>query len=178
MAFRRLGSAFLLAALTLAGCAEEPVRQIPSFYRNLGSPTAVVDAAMAAQMISDYRANNGLPPVVVDPVLVDVAMEQARLMAAKESVDVSLAKGREPLVRLARAGYVTDYAVENVSAGYRTLAEAFSGFRESKGHNAKLLDPKVRRIGIGTGYSPNSKYKVFWSIVLAADPTGPAPATN
>lgn len=168
----------LLAMLALAGCADEPVRQTPSFYRNLGTPTAVVDAAMAAAMITDYRANNGLPPVVVDPILVDVATDQARLMAAKQSVDVSLEKGREPLVRLARAGYVTDYAVENVSAGYRTLAEAFSGFRESKGHNAKLLDPRVRRIGIATGYAPGSKYKVFWSIILAADPTAPAAATN
>jgi len=178
MAFRRLGPAFLLAALALAGCAEEPRHQMPSFYRNLGTPTAVVDAAMAAQMISDYRANNGLPPVAVDPVLVDVAMAQARLMAAKESVDVSLEAGREPIVRLAKAGYVTNHAIENVSAGYRTLAEAFSGFRESKGHNAKLLDPQVRRIGIGTGYSPNSKYKVFWSIILAAEPTAPAAPTN
>ncbi len=166
-----------LAVLALAGCADEPARQTPSFYRNLGTPTAVVDAPMAAAMINDYRANNGLPPVVVDPVLVDVAADQARLMAAKESVDASLARGREPLTRLARAGYVTDHAVENVSAGYRTLAEAFSGFRESKGHNAKLLDPRVRRIGIATAYAPGSKYKVFWSVVLAADPTA-APATN
>jgi uncharacterized protein YkwD len=167
----RLARPALLTALALlAGCAEEPTQTIPSFYRNLGSSTALVDSAMAASMISDYRANKGLGPVTVDPTLDQVAADQARIMAAKDSVNVSLEDARDLDARLARAGYRTAHAVENVSAGYRTLAEAFSGWRESKKHDAKLLDPQATRIGIATAYAPNSKYKVFWSIILAASP--------
>ena len=60
--------------------------------------------------------------------------------------------------------------MENASAGYRTLAEAFSGWRDSPKHNAVMLDGRATRMGIATAYSPGSKYRVFWSLVLAAPP--------
>jgi len=57
--------------------------------------------------------------------------------------------------------------VENVSAGYHTLAEAFSGWRDSPPHRANLLNRGVSRLGIAAAFSPNSKYKVFWALILA-----------
>jgi uncharacterized protein YkwD len=49
------------------------------------------------------------------------------------------------------------------------LAEAFSGWRESPQHNRVLLDSRATRIGIATAYAPNSKYKVYWALAVAAD---------
>ena len=69
--------------------------------------------------------------------------------------------------RVKRSGYDAKVAVENIGAGYHTLAEAFSGWRESRPHNANMLNPRVRRIGIATAYAPGTKYKVFWALVLA-----------
>ena len=60
-------------------------------------------------------------------------------------------------------------ATENVSAGYHTLAEAFSGWRESPPHRATMLNKDATRMGIAAIYSPKSKYKVFWTLILAAD---------
>ena len=60
-------------------------------------------------------------------------------------------------------------AVENISAGYHTLAEAFSGWRDSPPHRANMLNRGVTRLGIAAVYSPNSKYKVFWALILAGD---------
>jgi uncharacterized protein YkwD len=31
-----------------------------------------------------------------------------------------------------------------------------------------MLLPDATHIGIATAYAPNSKYKVFWSLILAA----------
>ena len=59
-------------------------------------------------------------------------------------------------------------AVENISAGYHTLAEAFSGWRDSPPHRANMLNKGVTRMGIAAIYSPKSKYKVFWTLILAA----------
>ncbi len=39
-------------------------------------------------------------------------------------------------------------AVENVSAGYHTLAEAFSGWRDSPPHQANMLKNGVTKLGI------------------------------
>jgi uncharacterized protein YkwD len=32
-----------------------------------------------------------------------------------------------------------------------------------------LLDSRATRIGIATAYAPNSKYKVYWALAVAAD---------
>ena len=59
-------------------------------------------------------------------------------------------------------------AVENVSAGYHTLAEAFSGWRDSPPHKANMLKNGVTKLGIAASYAPNTKYKVFWTLILAS----------
>ena len=59
-------------------------------------------------------------------------------------------------------------AVENISAGYHTLAEAFSGWRDSPPHRANMLKGGVTKLGIAASYAPGTKYKVFWTMILAS----------
>lgn len=162
-----LRASLLALSLALAACAA-PTGPTPPFYEDLASPTAAIDANAAQRMISNYRTNNGLSPVVIDPALQRVAKAQADAMASANDVKASLQPGNRLSERLVRQGVGEVHAVENVSAGYRTLAEAFSGWRESPKHNAVMLDEKSTRMGIATAYVPGSKYKVFWSLVLAA----------
>ncbi|WP_319774553.1 CAP domain-containing protein [Breoghania sp.] len=152
--------------LLLGGCAEQ-VSETPPFYVDLGRRGVSVDEASARTMISTYREKHGAPGLTLDPALTQVAEEQAREMAAAQSVDVSLAKGKAARQRLDASGYPKGPVVANVSAGYRRLAEAFSGWRDSPQHNANMLDKRMTRMGIATAYAPGSKYKVFWSLVLA-----------
>ncbi|MBI1980015.1 MAG: CAP domain-containing protein [Methylocystis sp.] len=169
--FASLRSRFApLAALgVLAGCnaAPDPARPAtgsePPIYRSLATAGARVDTVAARDMISLYRRNSGLGALTLDEGLQRVAEAQARDMA--QSGDLA-ARG-ELGDRLAGAGVQTPAAVENVSAGYRTLAEAFSGWRDSAPHNARMLDKRVRRMGIATAYAPGAKYKVYWALVLA-----------
>ena len=65
-------------------------------------------------------------------------------------------------------GYPATLAVENVSAGYHTLAEAFSGWRDSPPHRANMLKNGVTKLGIAASYAPNTKYKVFWTLIMAS----------
>jgi len=162
-------AAALLALLP--GCLSESVPPAqPSFYVSMADPGAAVDANAAASMISGYRGNNGLPAVEVDAELMRIAMDHARTMAAKDKVDRSA--GREFTGRLAAAGFDGKIAVENVGAGYHTLAEAFSGWRDSPAHRANMLKGGVNRLGIAAVYAPQSKYKVFWALIMAAKNEG------
>jgi len=165
----RLGAGFLFAA-GLAGCASDndPPAAEPSFYSSLASADAKVDAAMAASMISGYRSNNSLSAVRVDPQLMKLAQAQAQAMAARDKVDAV----RDVGSRLRSSGYETKVAAENVGAGYHTLAQAFSGWRDSPPHRKNMLLPGATHIGIATAYAPNSKYKVFWALILAAPERG------
>jgi len=152
-------------ALALAACAGSAPPETPSFYQDLAKENAAVDAQAAASMISGYRGNNGLSQVTVDPELMRFAAEQAKAMATHDKMDHDAAKPFAERIRAAGLG--SGVAVENISAGYHTLAEAFSGWRDSPPHRANMLNAKVTRIGIATAYAPNSKYKVFWALVLA-----------
>jgi uncharacterized protein YkwD len=166
-------AAALFVSLLLAGCAAEvPVVQSPTMYADMAVSGARLDAVAAATMITLYRQNNGLGAVEVDPELMRLAEAQSQVMAEKNKLDHDV---RAPLARrLAGAGYQANVAVENVSAGYHTLAEAFSGWRDSPPHKANMLKGGVTKIGIAASYAPNTKYKVFWTMILAAPDKQPS----
>ena len=164
-------AAAILAMLLLAGCAggEAPV-QTPAMYVDMAEAGARLDPVTAASMISQYRQNNGLSAVQVDPELMRLAESQSQAMAAQNKLDHDV---RAPLAkRLTGSGYRANVAVENVSAGYHTLAEAFSGWRDSPPHNANMLKGGVTKLGIAASYAPNTKYKVFWTLILASRDAG------
>jgi uncharacterized protein YkwD len=161
----------VLAGLTaLAACAGDTAPEQPAFYRSMASAEAAVDGPTAASMISGYRHNNGLGAVEVDPDLMRLALERARSMAARDKLDRGA--GREFTKSLAGAGFNSKKVVENISAGYHTLAEAFSGWRDSPPHRANMLNAGANRLGIAAVYSPQSKYKVFWALIMASKDNG------
>jgi uncharacterized protein YkwD len=155
-----------LSLAALGGCADKgPPPGQPSFYIDLATADAALDANAAQSMISGYRGNNGLGAVTIDPELMKLAADQAHTMAAKDKLDHDV--GRPFQDRIQRSGFDAAVAVENIGAGYHTLAEAFSGWRDSPPHRANMLNSNVTKMGIAAAYAPQSKYKVFWSLILA-----------
>jgi uncharacterized protein YkwD len=147
----------------LAGCATpEPVNAtLPSLYWPMATRSAQVDTATARDMISAYRARNGAGPLRLDPALQKLAEAEAAAMAAADR------PSRAQTVKNAVERLGFESAEANLSAGYHTLAEAFSGWRDSPAHNAAMLAPGAQRMGIATAYAPGSKYKVYWALLLA-----------
>jgi uncharacterized protein YkwD len=161
----------IIGLLALGGCAGDIATiEQPSMYISMASAGARLDPQAAASMISLYRQNNGLGGVAVDPELMKLAESQSQAMASRNKLDHDV---KAPLARrLNASGYPANLAVENVSAGYHTLAEAFSGWRDSPPHRANMLKNGVTKLGIAAGYAPNTKYKVFWTLILASPETG------
>lgn len=159
------------AAALLAACAAYELDKAPPFYESLAHPGAQVNVTAAASLLSDYRRANGLPAVTPDPALTEMARIQARRMAEIDRVTHDPG-GRGFVERLKASNYSAERASENVGAGYHTLAEAFSGWRDSPSHNKNMLMPGATRFGIATAYAPSSKYKVFWALVLAVPDSG------
>jgi uncharacterized protein YkwD len=155
----------IIGLVALGGCASEAPIEQPSMYFNMAEG-AKLDSQAAASMISLYRKNNGVGPVVIDSELMKIAEGQSQAMASRNKLDHDV---KAPLPkRLQAAGYKATVAVENVSAGYHTLAEAFSGWRDSPPHRANMLQMGVTKMGIAASYAPNTKYKVFWTLILAS----------
>ena len=158
-----------LAALSACSAPEERAPtpaawEEPSMYRSLARSDAEIDAEAARAMISQYRRNHGLSDLALDPDLQRIAQEQARDAGRQPKFD---AKANALKERLAANKVNAHSTVANISAGYHTLAEAFSGWRQSAPHNAHMLEPRARRMGIATAYEPGAKYHVFWVLILA-----------
>jgi uncharacterized protein YkwD len=167
---RRAPAAAIL--LALAACATSEPEKSPAFYEDLARSGAEVNAVAAVSLLSDYRRANALPALELDSTLTAIAQDQARRMASVDKVTHDPG-GRGFAQRLKAAKYDAARAAENVGAGYHTLAEAFSGWRDSPSHKANLLLPGATKMGIATAYAPASKYKVFWALVLAEPDPGP-----
>lgn len=153
-------------AAAIAGCTAQPPvsppQQKPPFYVNLAEPGARLDVQDAAQTINMYRQRNGLAPLTVDPDLTALASAEASAMARSDAPASADALRRSLTSRGVRAPMV------NMSAGYRTMAEAFSGWRDSPAHNAAMLNPRATRIGVAAASArPGSKYRVYWTLITA-----------
>ncbi|MFN8829327.1 MAG: CAP domain-containing protein [Labrys sp. (in: a-proteobacteria)] len=166
----------LISTLLLGGCAldmfgtDKPQRR-QGMYDSLAGKRVKVDPKAALAMISDYRRGKGLNALRLDPQLTAMAQRQADAMAARGVMSHDV--GGSFSSRLAASGIKSVASAENLGAGYYTLADAFSGWRQSPGHNANMLLPEATRFGIATANAPDSKYKVFWAMVVAGEPPKP-----
>jgi uncharacterized protein YkwD len=158
--------AALACALPLAGCLDEarPPRQ-PAFYASLASPGARLDLVSARDLINDYRRAAGLPMVEIDGALQSFAEAEAARLARADRIDAT--RSTPLAARLAGVGVARAKSLENVSAGYHTMSDAFSGWRGAPAHDATLRMREARAMGIATAYNPASKYRVYWVIVMA-----------
>lgn len=165
------------AALALAACGPEsenapppavPPPPEPSLSlsdRERLAASLHVDPNEAAALVSSYRMAHGLSAVVPDPTLQKLAQAQADAMAHKNLLShevIGTLKARYDAVDLSRTT-----AVENVSAGYFSLADALRGWRESPEHNKNLLRPGMRKLGIATAYAPGTRYLLYWSLDMS-----------
>jgi uncharacterized protein YkwD len=134
-----------------------------------------VDAGRTAGLVTAYRAENGLPPVGVDPRLTQAAIAQARAMGERDRIGHRVA-GPLPR-RVSATGYDWGAAAENLGAGYPSLEAAMRGWKDSGEHRRNLLNPRVSEIGVAAvATPPGSKHRTYWALILAGPRRQPSPA--
>jgi uncharacterized protein YkwD len=119
-------------------------------------------AADYAGVISAYRRAHGLPAVKLDSRLTEVALDQARAMAATGSVSHSAAGSFSSRV----AGLRKSRAAENIGAGFLTFSEMLKQWEDSTGHRENLLMAGARKVGVASVDNPKSPYRKFWAMVI------------
>jgi uncharacterized protein YkwD len=113
-------------------------------------------------MISQYRREHGLPAVKTDPKLTAVAQRQAQAMASSGIMDHDVAGSFA--TRISGANVVA--GAENIAAGTRTWADTLRMWKESPGHNKNLLTPGADIVGVAVARNENTRYKVYWAMVI------------
>jgi hypothetical protein len=120
-------------------------------------------SATAQAAISRYRAEHGLPAVTPDTKLMQLAADQANAMARAGVLDHDVARPFQVRV----VSYGPEVAVENIAAGTKTFSATLDLWQHSPGHDANLRKAGVTRFGIASAEAPDSKYKIFWALIMA-----------
>jgi uncharacterized protein YkwD len=174
--FRFESRSVVVAALALALVLAAPT---PSLSRDLrAAPAGAMvstsfSVGSAVATLNGFRQRHGLPAVSADPVLMQLAAQQARAMAAHDLMSHEVAG--DVRGRLHGAGYRSLDAAENICAGYDTFADAFGGWVNSSGHRANMLLEGATRMGIAVAAAPpNARHRLYWSMILA-QPAGTRP---
>lgn len=105
------------------------------------SEEATLFTASLLNLINSYRAEHGMPVLSPAEQLAVLAREHSLYMA--EQGDINHDRFEQ---RYHRAG--RQRCVENVGWNYRDPYEQFKGWQNSPGHNAAMLDPKIKLGGI------------------------------
>ncbi len=149
-------------------------------------------ATLKATVLSEtnvYRASRKLPEVQLNRSLDTAAAAYAIYLAQHEGMGHT-ADGNTPAKRASAQGYKWCFVAENVWGGWRrpdTMLsdeagrKAMEGWKKSPGHNANLLDNRVRDIGIGAAaWKQDGGRDVFRIVQLFGNecPGKPRPAPS
>jgi uncharacterized protein YkwD len=101
------------------------------------------------ELVNARRAEAGIGPVAVDPVLMSCAQQYSETQAAMGRLNHTGPDGSTPGQRLRRCGYNWRHFGENLAAGYVNADEVVAAWMASPGHRKNILNPRVREIGLG-----------------------------
>ena len=114
-------------------------------------------------LINDYRAQNGVGPLVLGPAMSAAADVHSLDMASNDFLGSIGSNGSSNSQRLTEAGYAgAATAGENLFAGFETATSAFGWWQNNAAQNPMMLNPAYVTIGIARNNNPNSTYKWYW----------------
>lgn len=180
---RLAGAVATLAALMLLSAAVgsgglRPVAAAGSCAVSRPSLAPDGEESDLLRRLNDYRSRNGLAPLALSPTLMAAAAWKSADLGANGYFSHD-DLGRSWLQRIRDCGYTTTANVaENLAAGNADGASAFQQWQTSSGHNANMLNPAMRAVGIARAYSAGSPYGWYWTADFGAavDGAGASPA--
>ena len=172
---QRLGAFGMTAVLSvfggaglLAKCAPAPVpaaAPAPAPAPAPGSTTAVNVAADILASVNNYRAQNGVPPVGLNPHIISAALDHSTDMAQRLLMTHTGWDGSTAGQRLTANGYGWSTWGENVAAGQTSVSAVMQAWMNSSGHRANILSSAFNEIGAAAVRGSNGV--LYWTLDFA-----------
>lgn len=102
----------------------------------------------AVTLTNEFRAQKGLKPLRISPVLEAVAERHGRDMARRGFFSHRGSDGSTPGRRARRHGYRFCVVAENILRGYTSADDVIEEWKSSKGHRKNMLLRKATEIGV------------------------------
>ena len=144
-------------------CATETLNQL-----NITSSRYYPDLEQEMLLLTNqHRILSGLPELVLDEALTQIAREHSVGMAQQGFISHTLPWG-DLRSRITRAGYPLEVARENVASA-PTIGMAQRALTESPEHDNNILANDVTRVGIGIAHCPDPlSRKLYITEIFAA----------
>ncbi|MBT2232098.1 CAP domain-containing protein [Nonomuraea sp. NEAU-A123] len=125
------------------------------------------DENEVVRLTNAERAKGGCQPLKHDAQLRTAAFGHSSDMATKNYFSHTSQDGRSFLDRIRAAGFTggTGWA-ENIAMGQPTPASVVTGWMNSAGHKANIMNCKYNLIGVGA--AKNSRGQIYWTQDFAA----------
>ena len=162
------------AALAAQQAAEQAAQQqaaAEQAAQQQAAEQAAQQQAVQQQAQGDYRAqvvalmNQERANAGIGGISQNAALDAAAQIRAQEIVSTfshSRPNGTSCFTVLDESGIVYMAAGENIAAGYGTPAEVMTGWMNSEGHRANILNGSFGQVGIGYYTDPNTPYGTYW----------------
>ncbi len=121
-------------------------------------------AASPTDLISNFRAAQGLGRVTTDSTLNRIAQEQATAMAARDVLDHDVLGPFNSRIAPSRSGR----AAENIAYGHDSFPKTLDQWIRSSGHRKNLLMQGASRVGVASAKSSKTG-RTYWAMVIAGD---------
>ncbi len=127
-----------------------------------------LNVELARDIVNQYRKDNGLKPLKLNPELTAAAKAHSRDLAKWDRISHYGSDGSNPWDRVKRSGYKARLAAENVGTGQASFEEVMKGWKNSPGHNKNLLLADAEHMGIALVNEQKTEFKSFWTMVVGS----------
>lgn len=127
-----------------------------------------LNVEFARDIVNQYRKDNGLKPLKLNPELTAAAKAHSRDLSKWDRISHYGSDGSNPWDRVKRTGYKARLAAENVGTGQASFEEVMKGWKNSPGHNKNLLLADAEHMGIALVNDPKTEFKSFWTLVIGS----------
>lgn len=113
------------------------------------------------------RSSNGIGALSMNSKLAAAAQAKANDMVARNYWSHVAPDGKQPWQFISDAGYVYQSAAENLAYGFDSSAAALSGWMNSPGHRANIVNGNLTEVGFGIANSANYQDVGEQTIIVA-----------
>jgi uncharacterized protein YkwD len=135
-----------------------------------GRASAAAIRARVVELVNEARSHGrrcgaerfaAAPPLNPSRDLDAAAAVHARDMARRKFFEHRGSDGSEPRDRVRRAGYQSRLTGENIALGPESAEEVVTGWLDSPGHCANIMEPRFQDIGVGLAIG-RKRGQIYW----------------
>jgi len=132
----------------------------------IGQPRTATHREMF-EALNNYRIANDRGPLFYSQTLEKAADDEAQDLWVRNFFSHTNPDGQGPGDRALEAGFCHQYVGENIAAGQTTVDQVMEAWEASPNHNANMLDPDYRYVGMGI--STDARGRKYWVQEFAFD---------